>query len=129
MEDTTIGEQELALLRHIADSGGASVAEAVESFGSSRSLARSTVLTMMERLRRKGHLGRRLAGGVYRYRARTTSADLLKRAVGRFVDRNLGGSLAPFLAYLSESTDVSEAELRELEELVARLNADKGKAR
>ena len=129
MTDTTIGEQELALLRHIADSGGASVAEAVESFGSSRSLARSTVLTMMERLRRKGHLGRRLAGGVYRYRARTTSADLLKRAVGRFVDRNLGGSLAPFLAYLSESTDVSEAELRELEELVARLNADKGKAR
>ncbi len=129
MADTSIGEQELALLRHIADSGGASVAEAVESFGSSRSLARSTVLTMMERLRRKGHLGRRLAGGVYRYRARTTSADLLKRAVGRFVDRNLGGSLAPFLAYLSESTDVTEAELRELEELVARLNADKGKAR
>jgi predicted transcriptional regulator len=127
--DTTIGEQELALLRHIADGGGTSVAEAVESFGSSRGLARSTVLTMMERLRRKGHLGRRLAGGVYRYRARSTSADLLKRAVGRFVDRNLGGSLSPFLAYLSESTDVSESELRELEELVARLNADKRKAR
>ena len=50
-------------------------------------------------------------------------------AVGRFVERNLGGSLAPFLAYLSESSDVSEAELRELEELVARLNADKRKAR
>ena len=57
------------------------------------------------------------------------SADLLKRAVGRFVERNLGGSLAPFLAYLSDSSDVSEAELRELEELVARLNADKRKAR
>ena len=129
MADTPIGEQELALLRHIADSGGTSVAEAVEAFGSSRGLARSTVLTMMERLRRKGYLGRRLAGGVYRYRARTSSADLLKSAVGRFVERNLGGSLAPFLAYLAESSDVSEAELRELEELVARLNADKRKAR
>ena len=129
MADTTIGEQELALLRHIADSGGTSVAEAVEAFGTSRGLARSTVLTMMERLRRKGYLGRRAAGGVYRYRARTSSADLLKRAVGRFVDRNLGGSLSPFLAYLSESTDVSESELRELEGLVARLNADKRKAR
>ena len=129
MADTPIGEQELALLRHIADSGGTSVAEAVEAFGSSRGLARSTVLTMMERLRRKGYLGRRAAGGVYRYRARTSSADLLKRAVGRFVERNLGGSLAPFLAYLAESSEVSEAELRELEELVARLNADKRKAR
>ena len=129
MADTTIGEQELALLRHIADSGGSSVAEAVEAFGSSRGLARSTVLTMMERLRRKGHLGRRVAGGVYRYRARTSSADLLKSAVGRFVERNLGGSVSPFLAYLSESPDVSESELRELDELVARLNADKRKAR
>ena len=129
MSDTPIGEQELALLRHIADRGGLSVAEAVESFGAERNLARSTVLTMMERLRRKGHLGRRLAGGIYRYRARTTSADLLKRAVGRFVERNLGGSLSPFLAYLSDSPDVSEAELRELEELVARLGADKRKAR
>lgn len=129
MSDNTIGEQELALLRHIADRGGLSVAEAVESFGAERNLARSTVLTMMERLRRKGHLGRRLAGGIYRYRATTTSADLLKRAVGRFVERNLGGSLSPFLAYLSESPDVSDAELRELEELVARLGADKRKAR
>ena len=129
MADNSIGEQELALLRHIADGGGVSVAEAVETFGVSRGLARSTVLTMMERLRRKGHLGRRLAGGVYRYRARTTSADLLKRAVGRFVERNLGGSLSPFLAYLSESSEVSEAELRELEDLVARLSADKRKAR
>ena len=129
MSETPIGEQELALLRHIADRGGLSVAEAVESFGAERNLARSTVLTMMERLRRKGHLGRRLAGGIYRYRARTTSADLLKRAVGRFVERNLGGSLSPFLAYLSDSPDVSEAELRELEELVARLGADKRKAR
>ena len=129
MPDTTIGEQELALLRHIADRDGLSVAEAVESFGSERGLARSTVLTMMERLRRKGHLDRRMAGGVYRYRARTSSADLLKSAVGRFVERNLGGSVSPFLAYLSESPDVSESELRELEELVARLNADKRKAR
>ena len=129
MSDTTIGEQELALLRHIADRGALSVAEAVESFGTERNLARSTVLTMMERLRRKGHLGRRLAGGVYRYRARTTSADLLKRAVGRFVERNLGGSVSPFLAYLSDSPDVSDSELRELEELVARLGADKRKAR
>ena len=129
MTDAPIGEQELALLRHIADCDGQSVAEAVESFGSSRGLARSTVLTMMERLRRKGLLGRRLAGGIYRYRARASSADLLKNAVGRFVERNLGGSLSPFLAYLSESTDVSDTELRELEELVARLNADKRKAR
>ena len=121
MAPSSIGEQELALLRHIADRGAVSVAEAVEQFGSERGLARSTVLTMMERLRKKGHLGRRLLDGIYRYRARTSSADLLKGAVRHFVEGKLNGSVSPFLAYLSEARDVSDAELRELEAIVARL--------
>ena len=129
MTQSSIGEQELALLRHIADRGGITVGEAAEEFGAARELARSTVLTMMERLRRKGHLARRLVDGVYRYRARTTSAELMKGAVQRFVERNLDGSVAPFLAYLSEAGQVSDAELRELEDIVARLNAGKGKDR
>jgi predicted transcriptional regulator len=124
---SSIGEQELALLRHIADRGAVSVAEAVEQFGSERGLARSTVLTMMERLRKKGHLGRRMLSGIYRYRARSSSADLLKGAVRQFVEGKLNGSVSPFLAYLSDATQVSDAELHELEAIVARLNAGKRK--
>jgi predicted transcriptional regulator len=129
MTDRSIGEQELALLRYIADRGTATVGEAADEFGTVRSLARSTVLTMMERLRRKGHLARRSLDGVYRYRARATSADLLKRAVQRFVERNLDGSVSPFIAYLSETARVSDDELRELEGIVARLNATPRKER
>lgn len=129
MPEPSIGEQELALLRHIADRRSATVGEAADGFGAARGLARSTVLTMMERLRRKGHLARRLVDGVYRYRARSSSAELMKGAVQRFVERNLDGSVAPFLAYLSEAGQVSDAELRELEDLVAKLNAGKRKAR
>jgi predicted transcriptional regulator len=129
MRESSFGEQELALLRHIADAGALTVGEAADQFGSSRSLARSTVLTMMERLRRKGHLSRRLQDGVYRYRARKSSAELLKGAVRRFIDRNLGGSVAPFLAYLSESGEISDSELRELEKIVARLNAGQRRER
>ncbi len=128
MRDTTIGEQELALLRHIADRGSLTAGEAAEEFGAGRGLARSTVLTMMERLRRKGFLARRMADGVYRYHTRASSADLLKRAVRRFVERNLDGSVSPFLAYLSEAGRVSDDELRELEALVARLNTRRRKA-
>lgn len=129
MAESSIGEQELALLRHIADRGGVTVGEAVDEFGVPRGLARSTVLTMMERLRQKGHLGRRLLDGVYRYRARSTSADLLKGAVQRFVERNLDGSVSPFLAYLAEANEFSDDEIRELERLVGRLNAKRKKDR
>jgi predicted transcriptional regulator len=129
MTESSIGEQELALLRYIADTGGATVGQAADQFGTERGLARSTVLTMMERLRRKGYLVRRLADGVYRYRARSSSAELLKSAVQRFVERNLDGSVSPLLAYLSDGGNVSETELRELEEIVAKLSAGRKKAR
>jgi predicted transcriptional regulator len=82
-------------VRFIADRGSTSAGEAVDEFAAARKLARSTVLTMMERLRQKGQL-RRLVDGVYRYRTATSSADLMKRAVHRFVDRNLDGSVSPF---------------------------------
>jgi predicted transcriptional regulator len=127
--DPSIGEQEMALLRHIADSGTSTVGEAADDFGTRRGLARSTVLTMMERLRRKGHLSRRLTDGVYRYRALSSSADLLKGAVQRFVERNLEGSVSPFLAYLSDAGDLSDKERRELEKIVARLDAAQRKDR
>ncbi|MBB4634081.1 BlaI/MecI/CopY family transcriptional regulator [Longimicrobium terrae] len=123
MARESIGERELALVRHIADRGSLSVAEAVDEFGASHGLARSTVLTMMERLRTKGYLSRRMARGVYRYRACASSAELLKDAVHRFVERSLDGSVSPFLAYLSEAPDLSDDERQELERIVARLDA------
>ncbi len=127
MVESSIGEQELTLLRHIADHGHVTVGEAADAFGAPRGLARSTVLTMMERLRGKGHLARRMVDGVYRYRARVSSAELLKGAVQRFVERNLDGSVSPFLAYLSEADHLTDDELQELQAIVARLHAGRRK--
>ena len=129
MTGTSIGEQELGLLRHVADSGGTTVAGVVETFGGERGLARSTVLTMMERLRKKGLLARKLVDGVYQYRARRSSAELLQGAVERFVERHLGGSVSPFLAYLSDTTELTDADVAELEDIVDRLKASRKRDR
>lgn len=123
---TTIGDQELALLNHLAERGGATVGEAAEEFGEPRGLARSTVLTMMERLRAKGRLERRPdANGVYRYQSPASRREVLRDVVGSFVERTLGGSVSPFVAYLSEKGEVSAAELADLEALVSKLQAQK----
>ena len=58
MRGKTIGDQELALLQYVAEQDGASVGEVAAGFGEERGLARSTVLTMMERLRGKAYLQR-----------------------------------------------------------------------
>jgi predicted transcriptional regulator len=123
MRARSIGDQELALLRYVAEQGEATVGQAAEGFGAPRGLARSTVLTMMERLRAKGYLERRQAEGVYRYATRATAGELLYGVVRDFVDRTLGGSVSPFVAYLTETEEVSDEELAELERLVAKLQS------
>jgi predicted transcriptional regulator len=125
----SIGDQELALLRFVSDRGQATVAQAVEAFGQPRGLARSTVLTMMERLRRKGYLSRRQIDDVYHYASRTAPGVAVRQVVKTFVDRTLGGSISPFVTYLAEHERVSDDELAELEALLARLQRDRRKKR
>ena len=121
----SIGDQELALLQHLSEHGEASVGEVAAAFGEPRGLARSTVLTMMERLRAKAYLRRRQVDGVYRYAAAARSDDVMRSAVGSFVEKTLQGSLSPFVAWMSEKAEVSDNELAELEALVSRLQSQR----
>lgn len=123
MKPKSIGDQELALLQYLADRGGATVGQAAEEFGAPRGLARSTVLTMMERLRQKAHLDREQVNGVYQYFSPSPSGVVLRDVVRSFVEKTLGGSVAPFVNYLTEEAEVSDSELAELEELVAKLQS------
>jgi predicted transcriptional regulator len=121
MRKPTIGDQELALLQHIEEGGAASVGEVAASFGEPRGLARSTVLTMMERLRGKGYLKRKQVRGMFRYSIATGPGEAMRSAVGSFVEKTLSGSVSPFVAWMSERAEVSDDELAELEALVAQL--------
>ena len=123
----SIGDQELALLKFLSDSGRLTVGQAAERFGQPRGLARSTVLTMMERLRKKGHLTRKLQDGLYHYAPRTAPGAAVREAVRNFVDRTLDGSIAPFVAYLGEREEMSDEDLAELKTLVARLGQRRSK--
>lgn len=125
MSKPTIGDQELALLHYLAEHPAASVGEVASGFGEPRALARSTVLTMMERLRGKGYLSRRQLKGIYRYSAATGPAEAMRSAVGSFVEKTLSGSVSPFVAWLSERAEVSDDELAELESLVAQLQSQR----
>ena len=123
MHKPSIGDQELALLQHVDQCVTASVGEVAADFGEPRELARSTVLTMMERLRAKGYLRRRQVKGMYRYSTATGAAEAVRSAVGSFVEKTLSGSVSPFVAWMSERAEVSDDELAELEALVAQLQS------
>ncbi len=118
-----IGRGELEILSYISDHHPLSVRELTAQMAEMRGLARTTILTVVERLRKKGYLTRKRIDGVYRYSPRVPKASLLQRLVRDFVNTALGGSLTPFVAYLVEEAKVTEEELRELKKVVRELEA------
>ncbi len=119
----SLGRLELEVLRYVADHQPASVREVATHFAEISGQARTTLLTVMDRLRAKGYLKRRKVSGIHRYSATVAKADLLRRMVGEFVDDVLGGSVSPFVAYLSRSSLLSDDEVRKLEQLLKRIES------
>lgn len=126
-KNPTVGEQELELLAVIRESAPITVGEMAKSFGEPRGLARTTVLTMMERLRKKGYLVREETQGVFRYSPKAGNDEALKGLVSEFVNRALGGSLAPFVSYVVDSGKLSAEEVESLRKLVENFDSEEGK--
>ena len=112
-----LGRAELAILQHVIDNHPVSVREVANHVSETTGQARTTVLTLMERLREKGVLKRRKVKGVNRYSPRIDKAELMDALVGDFVEGVLGGSVSPFFAYLSNSQELTDEEIIELRKL------------
>ncbi len=121
MQKSKLGEQESALLSWVASNAPASAGQIVAGFGAPNGLARTTVTTMLERLRAKGYLRREKAGAAFVYAPQDEHETQLRGVVGRFVERTLGGSLDPFVAYLSDA-NLSDEQKAQLRALVERLD-------
>ena len=115
----TLGDQELTLLRYVTDHAPITVREVAEKFGEPHGLARTTILTMMERLRQKNYLTRFKDQSAFQYQPVVAKTELMQSLVKDFVEKSLGGSLSPFVAYLSESKNLSEREMADLRRLVS----------
>ncbi len=117
----SLGSTEIEVLRYLGDHVPLSVGEVADHFLETSGQARTTILTIMERLRKKGYLKRRQIKGVYHYSPKVPKHDLLRGLVKTFVDTTLAGSVSPFVAYLSESGPVSDQDLQQLKQLVREL--------
>ncbi|CAN5467232.1 BlaI/MecI/CopY family transcriptional regulator [soil metagenome] len=124
-----LGSTEIEILRFLGDRSPLSVGEVADHFARTSGQARTTILTIMERLRTKGHLRRKRAGGTFQYSPVVAKDDLFRGLVKSFVDTTLAGSVSPFVAYLSEGGPVSEEDLEQLKQLVRDLEQTRKGAR
>lgn len=117
-----LGPAQFEVLKYIQEHHPISVREAADYFADRKGYARTTVLTMMERLREKRYLTRRKVGGLYRYSPRVTRMEMLNALVRDFIGRALEQSVDPLTAYFT-NPKITQQELDELRRLVRELEA------
>ena len=80
--------------------GEATVREIRDLLAARRARAYTTIMTIMDRLARKGVVERRKAGRAYVYRAKLTAEDARAQALALVVENFFGGSKAALRAEL-----------------------------
>jgi predicted transcriptional regulator len=86
--------------------GEANVADVRRTIGGSRPLAYTTVMTLLERLAKKGAVSRRKVGRAFYYAPAVSQQSLRTAALRQFVDCFFDGSVQNLSEFIRESDAV-----------------------
>lgn len=92
---------EMLCLKALWSLGEANVKEVRESVARSRPLAYTTIMTVLERLVRKGRLTRRKTGRAFVYSLTASRAEMRRAAIRELVDGFFDGSEDELVRFLS----------------------------
>ena len=120
-QQTAPGELELEVLKAIWEHQPCSVQQVAKILGKQRRCARTTILTVMQRLHAKKYLKRKKIEGVFQYSTTEKRSKVISRLIGQFLDKVLDGSALPFVAYLSQKKDLTKEQAETLRAIVEKL--------
>jgi predicted transcriptional regulator len=123
-----LSDTQLEIMHLVWEGGEVTVTDVWSALTRRRRVARNTVLTLMERLQRKGWLVRRVDGQTHQYRAAVPRASTLGNVVGRLVDAAFAGSAEALVLALLQGRGVSDEEARRIRRLIDNARAEKGKS-
>jgi predicted transcriptional regulator len=109
---------ELEILRVLWERGTATLGEICESLRRERTVATTTVATMLSVMLEKGLVRRKRATRGHQWSAAVTHAAAAKGMVGKLVDNVFDGSAGRLASHLVEGGRLSEKELAELHTLI-----------
>lgn len=98
--------------------GRATVRDVYEALREHRTIAYTTVMTMLNVLETKGHLKKTAADRANVYQPTRPQQMVLRSMVREFVNRVFDGSARPLLVHLLEEPGLTERERRELQRLL-----------
>jgi predicted transcriptional regulator len=113
----TLGQLELEVLRIVWDKQGCTVLEAAEVLAKQNGYARTTILTVMQRLHKKGFLSRKKEEGVFHYYSTEKKTTVMGKLARQFVENIFEGSSASLVQHLT-SGDLSAEELERIRKVI-----------
>lgn len=113
--DMTLGDLEILVLEYLWSLPDASVKEVHHQLIGRHETSVKTVQSAMERLYRKGLLGRSKAGHSYRYTARISKEELLGDLIHGLVGKFQSNSHSSAVAFLNAAESIDESTLDLLE--------------
>ncbi len=113
-----LSEAQLEIMHVVWDGGEVTVTDVWTVLARRRPVARNTVLTLMDRLEKKGWLKRRADGQAHYYTAAVPRAATLGQVVHRLVDAAFAGSAEALVLALLEGRGVSDEEARRIRQLI-----------
>jgi predicted transcriptional regulator len=96
---------EMACLNALWELGEGNVEEVRVCVSRARPLAYTTVLTLLDRLSRRGAVSRRKEGRGFRYQPAIERDKLRRLALGQFLDHHFGGSIKSLRIFLEVETE------------------------
>lgn len=115
----SISEQQLAYLEALWRLGEAPVNEVqAELQRDGRTLAATTVATVLKRLEKKGLVTHREEGRTYVYRALVSKREVRTSALGRIRDHLFGGDVTALVSQLLDTNAVTRDELDDVRRLL-----------
>lgn len=121
-----LGELELEVLKVIWDLQPCTVKQIAEVLAQRSGHARTTVLTVMQRLHAKGFLKRSRKEGLWRYSSTHDRQRILSHLVSQFMDTVLDSSPAPFVAYLAQKGNLTAEQRKALQSIVRNFEKTSG---
>ena len=117
----TLGELEIQVLRLVWQHQPCTERQISDLVQQDRPVARTTVLKTLQRLEAKGILARVPGQSPIRFRATLDEEHVLPVLTRRFVERVLGGSPGPLLAYFSDSGRLSDKDVKALRAIARKI--------
>ena len=99
----TLGEVELEILKILWDRGWCSVLEVSEVLSKPKGYSRTTILTTMQRLHKKGYLRRKREISAYRYEPAKKRSQIMGTILNDFIERVFDDSSTELLQQLTHT--------------------------